>query len=131
LSRNVECKIIEDGYLTLKPAFKLVSPDVLHYKTSKGRRKLFQMPLAYVGVGDRTKGNYCFYVLQKQETVDYVIFQTLLAKATCKQSVPMANLSKCELKELLYPAESDSQREMLKYVTIKASGLLNSKWTFK
>ncbi len=119
--------VIKDGFMTLKSAFKLVSPNVLQYKAPQVRRKILRMPLACVGVGDRSKGNYSFFIVEKQETVNYTVFQTLLAKASDKPSLSETGLSKNELKELLYLAESESQREMLKYVAIKASGLSNSK----
>ena len=79
------------------------------------------MPLACIGVSDRSKGTYCLYIVENQNTVNYPVFQGLLQKAMDKPSILIPNLSKEELNELLYLAESD--KEMLKYVAVKASGL--------
>ena len=50
------------------------------------------------------------------------MFQALLRKAMDKPSILIPNLSKEERNELLYLAESESDKEMLKYVAVKASG---------
>ena len=124
---KVASEVIACGFMKLKSAFQLVSPDVLQYKASEARRKLLQMPLACIGVGDRSKGTYCLYIVEKQSTVNYPVFQALLLKAMDKPSNLIPNLSKEELNELLYLAESKSDKEMLKYVAVKASGLSTTK----
>ena len=78
-----------------------------------------------LGIGVREP--YCLYIVEKQNTVNYPVFQALLQKAMDKPSILTPNLSKEDLKELLYLAESESDKEMLKYVAVKASGLSNTK----
>ena len=86
------------------------------------------MPLACLAVGDlKEGGSYCFYLVEKQSTVDYQIFQTLLTKSVDTSGAQEIKLSKEELKELLYLADSKSEKEMLKYVAVKAPGLSNTK----
>lgn len=124
---KVADEVIACGFMKLKSAFQIVSPNVSRYKASEARRKLLRMPLACVGVGDRSKGTYCLYIVEKQSSVNYPVFQALLQKAMDKRSVLTPNLSSEELKELLYLAESESEKEMLKYVAVKASVLSNTK----
>lgn len=119
-------KVLTCGFITLKSAFMLSSPGVF-YKASTARRKLLRMPLACLGVGEVKEGSYCFYLVEKQDTVDYQIFQTLLGKSLDTSGSQELKLSKEELKGLLYLAESESEKEMLKYIAVKASGLSNSK----
>ncbi len=57
----VASTVIKDGFMTLKSALKLVSPNVLQYKAPQVRRKVLRMPLACVGMQDRSKGNYSFF----------------------------------------------------------------------
>ena len=119
-------KVSTCGFITLKSAFMLSSPGV-SCKASAGRRKLLRMPLACLDVGDLKEGSYCFYLVEKQNTVDYQIFQTLLTKSVDTSRAQEIQLSKEELKELLYLADSESEKEMLKYVVVKAPGLSNTK----
>ena len=58
---------------------------------------------------------------------NYPAFQALLQKAMGKPSILIPNLSKQELYELFYLAESKSDKEMLKYVAVKASRLSTTK----
>ncbi|CAB3996207.1 Hypothetical predicted protein [Paramuricea clavata] len=89
------------------------SPHVRHYKASLARRKLLQMPLACIGVGRTEQGTYCLYLVEKQNLVDYSIFQTLLEKATLKPGVKEMSISKEEMSNIFYFAETESQRELL------------------
>lgn len=73
-------KVLTCGFISLKSAFMLSSPGV-SYKASAARRKLLRMPLACLGVGELKEGSYCFHLVEKQNTVDYQIFQTLLTKS--------------------------------------------------
>jgi hypothetical protein len=36
------------------------------------------MPLAAVGIGSKTAGNYCIYLIEKQMCTNYAMFQALL-----------------------------------------------------
>ena len=124
---KVADEVITHGFMRLKSAFILSSPSVTHYKASEARRKLLRMPLACLGVGDPKKGLYSLYLVEKQSSVNYQIFQTLLSKAVDNPGARGTNLSKQELKGLVYLAESETEKEMLKYVAVKAGGLSNTK----
>ena len=82
---KVAQKIIEDGYMKLKVAFEIVSPNVT-YTVLHARRKLLQMPLATLGIGERSKGNYCVFLVENNSSVHFNIFKSLLNNlVTCKQ----------------------------------------------
>ena len=57
---KVASEVISSGFMKLKSAFEIVSANVLRYKASEARRKLLRMPLACIGVGDRSKGTLLF-----------------------------------------------------------------------
>ena len=118
-------EILEKGFMKLKLAFTISSPDVT-YKASEARRKLLRMPLACVSVGDKSKVTFVLFLVEKQSSVDYTVFQTLLTKSL-DRSVQNPTLSKQELDGLLNLTETDAAREMLKHVTAKASGLSDTK----
>ena len=124
---NVASGILNQGFMTLKSAMTISSPHVRQYKASLARRKLLQMPLACIGVGNVSQGSYCMYLVEKQSQVDYSIFQTLLEKAAIKPGAKELSISKEEMSNLLYLAETESQRELLKYAVVKAAGLSNTK----
>ena len=119
-------KVLACGFIPLKSAFMLSSPGV-SYKASFARRKLLRMPMACLGVGDLKQGSYSYYLVEKQNTVDYQIFQTLLTKSVANSCTHEVKLSKEELTDLLRLAESESEKEMLRYVAVKAAGLSNTK----
>ena len=55
------------------------------------------------------------------------LLQTLLENAALKPGVKEMSISKEEMSNILYLAETESQRELLKYVVVKATGLSNTK----
>lgn len=98
---KVADEIITHGFIKLKLAFMICSPNVTKYKASEARRKLLRMPLACIGVGDQQKGSYCLYLIEKQNSVNYIVFKTLLAKAVTKPGTQTPHLAKEEFKWLL------------------------------
>ena len=120
---SVANEILSCGFMKLTLAYKRCSPNNSSYKASAARGKMLRIPLACVGVGDQLKGNFSFYLIEKQN-INYTIFQTLLANSV-QQKTP--NLSKNELKGLLYLAESESEKERLKFVAVKAGRLSGRK----
>lgn len=124
---DVAKRILNQGFIKLKTAMTISSPHVRNYKSSLARRKLLRMPLACIGVGKMEQGTYCMYLVEKQDKVNYSVFQTLLENASVKAGVNNVDISKKELTNLLYIAETESQRELLKYAVVKAAGLSNTK----
>ena len=85
--------------------------------------------MACLGVGDFKQGSYSYYLVEKQNTVDYQIFHTLLTKSVENSCTHEVKLSKEELTDLLRLAESESEKEMLRYGAVKVAGLSNTKAT--
>ncbi len=124
---KVAQKILHEGFLKLKDAFTMTSPGV-SYTSLHARRKLLQMPLVSIGVGDKKNGNYCVYLVEKQSTVHYKVLRSLLNSLIQSQSGQKpVNLSKETVNSLLKLAESDAEKLRLKYAIVKAAGLSSSK----
>ena len=123
---KVAQKIIEDGYMKLKVAFEIVSPNVT-YTALHARRKLLQMFLATLGISERSKGNYCVFLAEKNSSVHYNIFKSLLKNlVTCKQKEKPV-LSRETVNKLLKLAESESEKQRLKFAIVGAAGLSSNK----
>ena len=122
---SVAEEIIKKGFLKLADAFKLCSPNI-KYKSFHARRKLLQMPLAVVGVGTFKQETFCLYLLNKLRPANLYIIQSLMAE-TCKHKQMHEEMAKEEVQKLLNLAESESERERLKYAIAKSSGISNTK----
>lgn len=120
-------KILNEGFIKLKDAFIMSSPGV-SYTSLHARRKLLQMPLVSIGVGDKKKGTYCLYLVEKQPTVHYKVLKSLLNKLIQSQcSQTPINISRETVDGLLKLAESDAEKHRLKYAIVKAAGLSSSR----
>ena len=120
---SVAQHILENGFILLKQAFEMCSPGVT-YTSSHARRKLLQMPLAAIGVGLKSAGTYCLYVVERQSSVNHVVLQTLLNKVVqSNRHNKEAMVSRDEMKSLLNLAESESEKERLKYLVVRSSGM--------
>lgn len=122
---TVAKEILARRFLTLADAFKLCSPNV-KYKSFHARRKLLQMPLAVVGVGSLEQGTFCLYLLKKQQPANLYVIQSLMNETT-KQKETQQGINKEDVKKLLNLAESESERERLKYAVVKSAGISNTK----
>ena len=115
-----------ERFLKLKTAFEMVSPNVT-YTALHARRKLLQMPLVSIGVGERKKGTYLVFLVEKQSAVHYTIFQSLLNNwMSCQNKKCSNSLGKETVNDLLKLAESNGERERLKYAIVKAAAISHS-----
>lgn len=123
---EIGSKIVKDGFILLKEAFTFVSPGST-YTSLHARRKLLRMPLAAVGVGKIKAGTFRYFLVEKG-SVRYEMFQCFANKLleNCKDT-ENGSLSKTDFKKLLQLAESDSEKERLKFVAIKAGGLSSTR----
>ena len=115
--------IISEGYISLKHAIEISSPGIT-YTSLHARRKLLQMPVAAIGVGSKSEGTFSLYLVEKQAGTSHVVLQTLLNQVLQnrqKKSSPF--LSRVEMKSLLNIAESESEKERLKYLATRSSGM--------
>ena len=78
---EVAQKIVEEGYMKLKVAFEAISANIT-YTASHAHRKLLQMPLASLGISERSQGNYCIFLVKKHSSVHYNIFKSLLSRGS-------------------------------------------------
>jgi hypothetical protein len=84
------------------------------------------MPLAVVGVGMLKQKTFCLYLLNKLWPANWYIIQSIMAE-TCKHKQMHEEMAKEEVQKLLNLAESESERERLKYAIAKSSGISNTK----
>ena len=103
--------------MKLKVAFQTVSPNIT-YTALHSRRKLLQMPLATLAIGERSQGNYCIFLLEKHSSVHYNIFKSLLNNwVNCKQK-EKSTLSKEAVNKLLKLAEPEGKEQCLKFAVV-------------
>ncbi len=112
--------VSQSGYIMLRDAFQIVSLGV-SYTAERARRKLLQMPLAAVRVGKPSNGNSYAILTErfKDERVGVLVNTMIQAQ---HQQVPK-KLDKGCVRMLLKLAQSDRERECLKYAVVKASGI--------
>lgn len=120
VARNVE----KEGWMNLKEAFILSSPGKVYTAQHAGQQRL-QMPLAAIAIGSQEKGNRKLVLVQKQQFVNYTIFQSLLSKSV--ESKKEDSISKEQMKKLVNLAESEAERERLRFAVVKGSGISNEK----
>ena len=123
---KVPQKIIADGYMKLKVAFKMVSPNVT-YTSLHARRKLLQMLLASLGIGERSKGNYRVFLVEKNSSVHYNIFKSLLNNLVTGEQKDKTVLSRETVDKLLKLAESEGEKQRLKFAIVGSAGLSSTK----
>ena len=119
---TVAQSVLEDGYCLLSNAFSIVSPGV-KYSAEKARRKLLQMPLVSICIGNPAKGKSFMVLLEHIEGVDYSKFSLVInGLADSFSTRPDIPQKEC-VKMLLSMAQSDRERKCLKFAILKSSGL--------
>lgn len=115
--------VLSEGYCSLPHAFNIVSPEV-KYTAERARRKLLQMPLVSICVGDPSKGKAFTILLEHCHGVDYSKMSMVIngMVSSCTTQNPHVLEKDC-VKMLLSLAESDRERECIRYTIFKASGM--------
>ncbi len=119
--------VLNYGYCTLPDAFTVVSPNVT-YNAERARRKLLHMPLVAVRVGKPKSGQSMTLLLEFFSQVDYTKISLVINSMA--KSIPgndRSTIEKSTLQALLSMAQSDRERETLRYVVYKASGLTSTR----
>ena len=115
--------VLDNGYCMLSEAFKTVSPEV-KYTAEHARRKLLQMPLVSINIGEQNSGKSFAILMEKYPDTDYLkisrIFNGLVLQQSSDNSTP---LEKSVVKLLLNIAKSDSERKCLWFAIYQASGM--------
>ena len=118
--------VLEKGFMTLKSAYEIAHPGAT-YKSTLAKRYLLQMPLASVGAGSPRQGNYCIFIVEKQDDVKYEVLQSLLSNWLESQVAKPPLPSKEKVNNLLELADSEAERKRLQYAIVSAAGLSNKK----
>ena len=103
-----------------------MSPGVA-YTAERARRKLLQMPLVAVHIGNPAKGQSYSILMEKFSGVDYSKMGVILNGLTLHPTAPKGNtLDKSVVKLLLGIAQSDRERTCLKYAICKSSKMTST-----
>ena len=115
--------VLSEGYLSLRYAFSIISPNV-KYSAEKAQRMLLQMPLVTLTVGVPSSGKSFTILLELFHGVDYLKYNLVINEmvSSLKEHNPRQMEKSC-VKLLLGLAQSDRQRECMKYAVVKASGM--------
>ncbi len=119
--------ILEQSYCTLAQAFRVASPDG-RYTSEVARRLLLQMPLVSVRIGNASQGNSFSILMEKFAGTDYRKLGAIINSLAINNThLPKGvSLEKSVVKMLLSIAQSDQERECLRYAIYKASGMTPS-----
>ena len=109
---TVAQSIFDNGYTILSEAFRRVFPKI-KYTAEIARRRLLQMPLVSIVVGNPSTGTSLSYLLECQVGVNYEAIQRLLASHLHNNKEP--NITKAALREILSMAQSNRERELIRY----------------
>ena len=119
--------VLDSGFCTLPDAFKVVSPNVA-YNAERARRKLLHIPLVAVRVGQPESGQSMTLLLEFFSQVDYTKMSLVInSMAKSIQGNDCSGIENSTLLALLSMAQSDRERETLRYVVYKASGITSIK----
>ena len=120
---SVAHSVIKEGYCMLSQAFKLAFPHQV-YKTDIARQRFLQMPVACIRVGTPQSGKLAWFLVQYVEGVNFAHFAEVLF--TANKPSQSTGISKSGINALLGLAQSDMERELIRYSLFKASGLTST-----
>lgn len=119
----VASSVLDCGYCLLSEAFKLAFPQQT-YNTQLALARFLQMPLASLRVGTPSSGKSAWYLVEYVEGVNYVnVAQFAEAMFATKEPSRGVGIDKSEIKALLGLAQSDCERELIRYSVFKTLGL--------
>lgn len=117
--------VARNGYCRLSVSFKKAFP-TLSYKTDIARQRVLRMPLACIRLGSTEKGTSAWYLTEYIEGVNYQKF-ACFAETLVRSECSTPTIHKAEVKALLGLAQSDRERELIRYSVFKASGVSSTK----
>ena len=125
-TRNCDCNamiqaaemILREGIITLSSVFKAIFPNVT-YHSHNAKSRLLAMPV----VAMRLMGE--LYVMEKNDNLDYPALLAFL-NTKLSQSKAQRGFSKHELKQLLSIAQSEREKECIRYAVYKAPSITPS-----
>ena len=114
--------IIENGFVLMSKAFRSAFP-TLSYHPQNARRRLLRMPLVALRVGCPKSGLSEIYLFEHFKGVDYQQFLCLLHSFHLDKFSKKVAMSKQQLKNILSLAQSDREKEIIRYTAVLSSGL--------
>lgn len=108
----------------LASVYKEAFPTVT-YQSESAKKRLLKMPLACIRVGKVSDGTAQLLVMELVTGLDYRKIQQMCAKVKSVSSAAHA-LSKDEVKRVLSLAQSECEKECLRYAMYKSYGLTPS-----
>ena len=124
---SVALLILKDGLCLLPDAFNIVSPDI-KYTTEKARRKLLQMPLIAITIGNAASGKSFTILLEYCRNVDYFRMHSIINRIVgMLEEQKSISLDRDHVRMLLQLAESNHERECISYAIFKATGVSPTK----
>ncbi len=124
---QVASVILEQSYCSLAQAFKMAAAPGAKYVAERARSLLLQMPLVSIRIGRPSQGNSLSILMEKVSGMDYSKLGAIMNSLAVDTSMPKGpSLEKSVVKMLLSIAESDRERECMRYAIYKASGITPS-----
>ena len=118
--------ILEQNDCSLAQAFRVAAPG-RKYTAEFARCLLLQMPLICIWIGKPSQGNSFSILAEKFSGTDYRKLGAIINGMAINTYVPKGvSFEKSVVKVLLSIAQSDCERECLRYAIYKASGLTPS-----
>ena len=112
-----------EGYCLLPQAFNIVSPTV-KYRAEQARRMLLQIPLASIRIGEPSSGKSFSVLVEKIHGADFAKIGFFInSLASSFRGTNQKIMEKSCVKMLLSFAQSDRERQCIRYAVVKASGI--------
>lgn len=115
-------KVLLEGVCSLSSVYRSAFPNLV-YQPTQAKRRLLQMPLAAVRLGEPSTGYAEVQLMEFIPGVDYIKIFHFLRGCPSKLSGCTPSISKQELSSLLRLAQSDREHESIRYTVYKASGV--------
>ena len=106
----------------LSVAFQLASPTVA-YTAERAKRKLLQIPLVCILIGDPSKGNSHDILMEHIPGANSAKLSAVVNALSCNAQKSLPNFDKACVKILLSLGQSEREKAYLKYAVCKASDL--------
>ena len=119
---SIAKSILENGFVLLAKAFRSAFPNVT-YHTENAKRRVLKMPLAALRVGCPKSGLSEVYLFEYSKGVNYQQFLCLLNSFHLEKTTKKLSMIKQQLKNVLSLAQSDREREMIRYTAVLSSGM--------
>lgn len=119
---SIAQKVLTNEFVLLAEAYRSAFPQVTYHSITS-KQCVLRMPLVAIRVGPPESGVSQIYLFEHEGGVNFWSFLHLLNSFHHEKSKKILALTKQELQGILSIAQSDSEREAIRYTAFKASGL--------